>query len=146
MNGEIQLEQEQNKDEPNISNDDVVHFDVPQYFDDLFKKYNLTDKGFDLREVLSSEDKKAEFLEQMKKEIEEDRRMSNLTKKELLKAVKSSWSPVVFTALWAIQGVVEIFGPKPPLAIISACRTAIFVGMTKDAVKLAGKGIHKTKD
>jgi hypothetical protein len=41
---------------------------------------------------------------------------------------------------------VEILGPKPPLSIISACRTAVFMGMSRDAVKLAGKGVRKSKD
>ena len=40
----------------------------------------------------------------------------------------------------------EILGPKPPLSIISACRTAVFMGMSRDAVKLAGKGVRKSKD
>ena len=113
-----------------ITPEDIEHFNVPQYFQEIFDKYGLTEKGFDLKVILSSEENKAEFLEHIKKEIDEDNsmsRFSNLkigdfftTKYEICfnfnhfdsqssnferKAIKSSWTPISFTALWAAQAV-----------------------------------------
>ena len=84
-----------------LSPEDIPHFSVPQYFQEIFDKYGLTEKGFDLEIILSSEGKKAEFLEQIRKEIDEDKTISRFTKNELWKAIKSSYSPILFAALWA---------------------------------------------
>ena len=126
--------------------DEIPEFSVPQYFEEIFDKYGLTEKGYDLKVILSSEEKKQEFLDQIKVEIENDKSLDRYTKKELWKAIKSSWNPIIFGILWAVQGVVEIRGPKPPISIISAIRTTIFYHMSKDALKLSKKSITKSKD
>lgn len=81
----------------------------------------------------------------VKQEIEADPKSTPLRKRELWTAVKKSYSPIVFTLLWVTQGVLEIFGPHPPMSLISAARSAILGSMSLDALKLARDGTRKTK-
>ena len=66
----------------------------------MFDKYNLTEQGFDLRDVIVDPEAKDRFIERVKLEIENDPKSTPTRKRELWAALKKSYSPVLFSALW----------------------------------------------
>lgn len=110
-------------------------FKVPVMFTEVFKRYNLKEAGFDIKQVLQSEWKRADFIKYVSKQVEKDKENFKVTVDDLIKAASQSWSPLCFLVLWIVQFVVEIFGPHPKNAIISAIRTFIFIGMVHETIK-----------
>ena len=99
-----------------------------------------------MRYVMSSDENKQAFLGAVKREIENDKGTMPLTKNQLFSAIKTSYSPILFSLLWLAQAIVEIFGHKPPLSLISFARTAIFGGMAMDAFKLVVKNFRANRN
>lgn len=84
--------------------------------------------------MLISEKVKNKFLQRIQEKIEADPKLTPLKKRELWIATKKSYSPVLFTLLWGLQGAVEVLHYRTvPISMISWARTYILGRMMQDA-------------
>ena len=107
----------------------------------MFNRYNLTESGFDFKEIFKSDSNKRKFIDHVKGKIKKDSAIANVTVGDLARTVKNGWSPFAFLGVYISYVIMYFFEQRPISVVLNVCRTVVFGFMVSDALKAAYKSV-----